>query len=96
MKNLKILQACSIEGKHYDKGSTAKNVDTRTAAELVHIGRAVEINNAPKDAVESRDPEVENRDPEVETKESEAKEPAPEAKDPDEKKAPEGKGKSKK
>lgn len=62
MKNIKITQACLVEGQHQDVGAVLKNVDNQVAADLVHSGRAVVIPEKPE-VLGNRDPEPGNRDP---------------------------------
>lgn len=71
MKNIKITQACLVEGQHQDVGAVLKNVDNQVAADLVHSGRAVVIPEKPE-VLGNRDPDPENRDPKPAKKGKEA------------------------
>lgn len=76
MKTIRITESCSARGRHFEAGTTAKDVDTDLAAELVGCGRAVEVRNGSKETVETRDPVPENRDPETEAPKDQAKKQA--------------------
>lgn len=62
MKDLKIVESCLVNGEHTEAGTTLKNVENATAADLIVNGRAVEIPAKPE-VLNTRDPEAENRDP---------------------------------
>ena len=62
MKNIKITQACLVNGQHQEAGAVLKNVDNHVVADLVHSGRAVVVAEQ-HDVIGNRDPEPENRDP---------------------------------
>jgi hypothetical protein len=59
MKNLRITEDCLVGGQHQAAGTILKNVENRTAAELLISGRAVLAD----EVVEHRDPVAETRDP---------------------------------
>lgn len=62
MKNLKITEACLVNGKHAEAGTVLENVDNGLAADLVSNGRAVVV-PATYEVIGNADPEVENREP---------------------------------
>ena len=76
VKNIKIIQSCLIGGNHVEAGTVLKDVDTRTAADLVGSGRAVDVTRVPKDesAITHRDPEAQDRDPKPAKKSGKIKE----------------------
>ncbi len=63
MKDIQILSDCLVKGQHVAAGTTLKDVDTSTAADLITTGRATEVKRKPN-VIRVPDPAPVHRDPE--------------------------------